>query len=335
MGVVVACAAQVPRSAPVDHHPAHDDRLRVPPTSELHVGQVPGDDFAQAQPSVEGRQRQHQCRAIGIYLWPCARVGRLPDRLREHPGHDQRRREDRQDGCEGSRFRAHVRAAAFTPRSGHAEMSSDLFRCQASNGSSATPQAARTWLPRLTGLLPRGPIPLAARVWVPNWSSTVVTCGIAGRWSSGMIVAQAPFDVVQVQAAGLVDPQADLGHQPGGGVVAGGPGKLPAARELLAPAHEQGAGCAVRRLWARAGGSPHRSGTDHAAGQLVDLNLCRREEREVRHQRLRPSQRGALCQVLHDLAEVGVGIGASLSHNGSRTRFAPGPGTRRRPDRGV
>ena len=39
-------------------------------------------------------------------------------------------------------------------------------------------------------------------------------------------------------------------------------------------------------------------------------------EREVRRQRLRPSQRGALCQVLHDLAEVSVGIGASLSHNG-------------------
>jgi hypothetical protein len=29
MGVVVACAAQVPRSAPVADHPAHDDRLRV------------------------------------------------------------------------------------------------------------------------------------------------------------------------------------------------------------------------------------------------------------------------------------------------------------------
>jgi len=23
-------------------------------------------------------------------------------------------------------------------------------------------------------------------VWVPNWSSTAVTCGIAGQWQSGM-----------------------------------------------------------------------------------------------------------------------------------------------------
>jgi len=29
-----------------------------------------------------------------------------------------------------------------------------------------------------------------ARLWVPNWSSTAVTCGIAGRWSSGMIVGR-------------------------------------------------------------------------------------------------------------------------------------------------
>jgi hypothetical protein len=29
VGVVVASAAQVPRSAPVADHPAHDDRLRV------------------------------------------------------------------------------------------------------------------------------------------------------------------------------------------------------------------------------------------------------------------------------------------------------------------
>ena len=28
----------------------------------------------------------------------------------------------------------------------------------------------------------------ALLLWVPNWSSTVVTCDIAGQWSSGMIV---------------------------------------------------------------------------------------------------------------------------------------------------
>ena len=27
-------------------------------------------------------------------------------------------------------------------------------------------------------------------LWVPNWSSTAVTCGIAGRWSWGVIVGR-------------------------------------------------------------------------------------------------------------------------------------------------
>src|SRR5664280_1446604 len=47
--------------------------------------------------------------------------------------------------------------------------------------------------------------------------------------------AQVPLDVGQVEFAHLVDPQPDLGHQPAGGVVAGGRRELPAGRQLFAP----------------------------------------------------------------------------------------------------
>jgi hypothetical protein len=40
--------------------------------------------------------------------------------------------------------------------------------------------------------------------------------------------AELPSHVVQVEHADLVDPQADVGLQPGGGVVPGGRGELPA-----------------------------------------------------------------------------------------------------------
>src|SRR5664280_1429795 len=51
--------------------------------------------------------------------------------------------------------------------------------------------------------------------------------------------AQVPLDVGQVEFAHLVDPQPDLGHQPAGGVVAGGRRELPAGRQLFAPPGEQ------------------------------------------------------------------------------------------------
>jgi hypothetical protein len=36
----------------------------------------------------------------------------------------------------------------------------------------------------------------AEHVWMPNWSSPAVTCGIAGRWSSGMIAGRGGSTVV-------------------------------------------------------------------------------------------------------------------------------------------
>ncbi len=47
--------------------------------------------------------------------------------------------------------------------------------------------------------------------------------------------AQLPAHVVQVEHADLVDPQADVGLQPGGGVVPGGQGELPAGGQLPPP----------------------------------------------------------------------------------------------------
>ena len=80
--------------------------------------------------------------------------------------------------------------------------------------------------------------------------------------------AQIPLDVVQVELAGLVDPQPDLRHQPGRGIVAGGRRELPARRQLLAPPREQlpdlpapTAGSATGPRSDRGDGSSHRSGT--------------------------------------------------------------------------
>ncbi|MDQ3765698.1 MAG: winged helix-turn-helix domain-containing protein [Actinomycetota bacterium] len=39
-------------------------------------------------------------------------------------------------------------------------------------------------------------VTLPGRVWVPNRSSASVTCGITGRWSSGMIAARDGSTVV-------------------------------------------------------------------------------------------------------------------------------------------
>lgn len=51
--------------------------------------------------------------------------------------------------------------------------------------------------------------------------------------------AQIPLAVGQVEFAGFVHAQPDLGHQSAGGVVAGGWGELPAARQVLPPPGEQ------------------------------------------------------------------------------------------------
>jgi hypothetical protein len=50
---------------------------------------------------------------------------------------------------------------------------------------------------------------------------------------------QVPLDVRQIELARLADPEPDLGHQFGGGVVPGGRGELPAGCQLAAPPGEQ------------------------------------------------------------------------------------------------
>jgi hypothetical protein len=44
------------------------------------------------------------------------------------------------------------------------------------------------WLALITG--GAEPFQSTHRVWVPNWPSTAMTCGIDGQWPSGMIVAR-------------------------------------------------------------------------------------------------------------------------------------------------
>jgi len=47
-------------------------------------------------------------------------------------------------------------------------------------------------------------VPDLWHVWVPNWPSTALTCGIAGRWRSGMIAGRGDRTVVSDLPAGHV-----------------------------------------------------------------------------------------------------------------------------------
>lgn len=128
--------------------------------------------------------------------------------------------------------------------------------------------------------------------------------------------AQLPLDVRQIELASLADPQPDLGHQLGSGVVPGGRGELPAGRQLAAPSGEQrldlrpgrrNPQCRVLRA-ARPVHLVDRA-LDHPTGHPVDLDLVPQlQEQEVRGQRLRAPQPGAARRSPQHLPEVGVGV---------------------------
>jgi len=125
--------------------------------------------------------------------------------------------------------------------------------------------------------------------------------------------AQLPPHVGQVQAASLVHPQPDLGHQPRGRVVPRRRGELPARRQFLPPSREQLLHLPrlrrdpQRRLPLPAPRPVHLidGALGHMAGQLVDLRLVTKlQEREVRLQRLRPRQPRVPRRGPHRLPEV-------------------------------
>ena len=128
--------------------------------------------------------------------------------------------------------------------------------------------------------------------------------------------AQLPPHVVQVQHAGLVDPQADVGRQPGGGVVPGGRGELAAGRQLPAPPGEQLLDLLLGRRHAqlRVDRGPRpvhliQRALGHAAGQVVDLDLVPQlQELEVHRQRGRPAGPRRRPRIAQHLAEVRIGV---------------------------
>ncbi|WP_414945565.1 response regulator transcription factor [Amycolatopsis sp. cmx-11-32] len=128
--------------------------------------------------------------------------------------------------------------------------------------------------------------------------------------------AQLPLHVGKVQAASLVDPEADLRHQLRGDEVPGGRRELAAGHQLSAPAGEQGGDLGVGRRNAKRGllattGLVHLvdRAFDNPAGQGMDLDLVPQlQEREERRHRLRPRQPSALRGGPQHLAEVGVGV---------------------------
>jgi hypothetical protein len=129
--------------------------------------------------------------------------------------------------------------------------------------------------------------------------------------------AQVPADVVQVQHAGLVDPQPDLRHQPCRRVVPGGRRELPARRELFPPAREQLLDLAgLRRDPQRRPAAAPRPvhlierALGDMARELVDLGLMAQlQEREPCLDRLRPLQPRVGRRSPHHLPEVHVGVG--------------------------
>ncbi len=128
--------------------------------------------------------------------------------------------------------------------------------------------------------------------------------------------AQLPPHVIQVQHAGLVDPQADVGRQPGGGVVAGGRGEFAAGDQLAAPPGEQllHLGLRGRHPQLRAGRSTRpvhliQRALDHAAGQVMQLDLVPQlQELEEHRHRGRPAGARRRPRISQHLAEVGIRV---------------------------
>jgi len=129
--------------------------------------------------------------------------------------------------------------------------------------------------------------------------------------------AQLPPHVVQVQHPGLVDPQADVGGQPGGRVVTGRRGELAAGGQFPAPPGEQLLDLRLSRRDAQLrvdrGTRPvHliQRALDHAAGQVVQFDLVPQlQELEVHRQRCRPAGTRRQLRPAEHLAEVGIRVG--------------------------
>src|SRR5664280_1358703 len=136
--------------------------------------------------------------------------------------------------------------------------------------------------------------------------------------------AQVPLDVGQVEFAHLVDPQPDLGHQPAGGVVAGGRRELPAGRQLFAPPGEQVVHLAGGGRDPQLGLLPAAGPVDlvdrtlnDPAGHLVDLDLVPQLlEQEVGLQRCARDSRVPLAAARSTSPKYRSASGDSISHNG-------------------
>lgn len=128
------------------------------------------------------------------------------------------------------------------------------------------------------------------------------------------VLGQAPLEL---GLARFADPQPDLGHQLGSGVVPGGRGELPASRQLAAPPGEQRFDLRPGRRnpqgrVLRAARPVHLvdRALDHPPGHPMDLDLVPQlQEQEVRAQRLRAPQPGATRRSPQHLPEVRVGVG--------------------------
>ena len=122
----------------------------------------------------------------------------------------------------------------------------------------------------------------------------------------------------------LVDPQADIGLQPRGRVIAGSRRELPASGQFLAPSGEQvldlrlGRGDAQLRV-GRGRRPVHlvQRALGHAARQVVDLGLVPQlQVLEVDSQRARPAGAGRQPGIAEHPAEVGVGVLGLHPHKG-------------------
>ena len=149
--------------------------------------------------------------------------------------------------------------------------------------------------------------------------------------------AQFPPDVVQVQHPGLVDPQADVGGQPGGRVVAGGRGELAAGGQFPAPPGEQLVDLRLGRRDAqlRIDRGPRRfiSSSGHSTTRpvrLMQLDLVPQlQELEVHRQRCRPAGTRRRLRLAQHLAEVGIRVGTAASSTAAcRTSPGSAPGGR-------
>ena len=111
------------------------------------------------------------------------------------------------------------------------------------------------------------------------------------------VIAQPGANVVQVEHAGLVDPQPDVGREPGDRVVARGRAEFAAGDQLLPPPGEQplDLGFSWRDAQLRFDRGPRpvhlvQRALDHVAGQVMDLNLVPEFQKlEVDGERGRPS----------------------------------------------